>query len=190
MKNFNSQVERYFLLVIQLLLSSAKSLTIGFCIVIYRVKTLKKIFIQETKKLLRVFSHPTFLYLTVMGNGFLILTTLAVYFLEAGKPGSQFKSYFDALWWGISTITTVAYGDILPQTFAGRVIGIVLMYTGTVLFISFTGVLLTTLMKDEVEEEMKPLMKELDEGEKEQQHIEKILVEINKRLENLEGKKK
>ena len=121
-----------------------------------------------------------------MGNALLILATTIVYYLEKGEPNSQIKSYFDSLWWGISTITTVAYGDILPQTFLGRLIGIALMYTGTVLFISFTGVLLTTLMKEEVEEELAPLKKGIRLEEKEQILIEKTLQEILKRLDRLD----
>lgn len=154
------------------------------------MKRIKKIFNSETKKLLRIFSNQTFLYLTIMGNGLLIVATIAVYFLERNAPHAQIKTYFDSLWWGISTITTVAYGDILPQTFLARLIGIVLMYTGTVLFISFTGVLLTILMREEVEEEMKPLIHEFDEGEKEQQRIEKMLSEILKRLDAIEKGRK
>jgi voltage-gated potassium channel len=142
---------------------------------------------KETRKLVKVFLHPTFIYLTVVGNSILIVATVVVYHLEKG-PDSQMKSYFDALWWGISTITTVAYGDILPQTFLGRLIGIALMYTGTVLFISFTGVLLTILMEREVEEGIAPLEKEMKLEEKEQVQIIKTLQEILKRLERIEKK--
>ena len=146
-----------------------------------------KLFKNETRKLIKVFLHPTFIYLTVVGNSILLLATFIVYHLEKG-PNAQIKTYFDALWWGVSTITTVAYGDLLPQTFAGRLIAIALMYTGTVLFVSFTGVLLTVLMRREVEQEIAPLEKEMRMEEKEQAHIEKILREILKRLERLEKK--
>lgn len=148
------------------------------------IKILKK----ETRKLLRVFSNSTFIYLTVAGNGLLFVASFAVYLLEKDTPHAQIKTYFDSLWWGISTITTVAYGDILPQTFAGRLIGIVLMYTGTVLFISFTGVLLSTLTREEVEREIAPLEKEMRSEEREQARIENSLKEILKRLERLEKK--
>lgn len=153
------------------------------------MKKFPKLFKKETRKLFKVFSHPTFLYLTVMGNSILILATTAVYYLEKGETNSQMKSYFDSLWWGISTITTVAYGDILPQTFLGRIIGIALMYTGTVLFISFTGVLMATLLKEEVEEEMAPLKKEIHLEELEQVRIDKTLQEILKRLDRVDKTK-
>jgi voltage-gated potassium channel len=44
------------------------------------------------------------------------------------NPG--FKTFGDALWWAIVTLTTVGYGDIVPTTFAGRVDAAMIMITG------------------------------------------------------------
>lgn len=142
---------------------------------------------RETKKLFGAFLHPTFIYLTVVGNSILVIATLIVYFLEK-DVNPDMKTYFDSLWWGVSTITTIGYGDVLPITFAGKIISIFLMYTGTVLFVTFTGVIMTFLMKEEVERELGPIEKEVKEEEREQSQILRELKEIRTRLNHLEKK--
>ena len=37
---------------------------------------------------------------------------------------------FDALWWGVVTLTTVGYGDVTPQTPEGRLAAMALMLLG------------------------------------------------------------
>jgi voltage-gated potassium channel len=55
------------------------------------------------------------------------------------NPG--FATFGDALWWGIVTLTTVGYGDIVPKTSAGRWAGVAIMITG----ISVLGLLAGSL---------------------------------------------
>ncbi|KAK2712263.1 potassium voltage-gated channel subfamily KQT member 1-like [Artemia franciscana] len=35
---------------------------------------------------------------------------------------SGFNSYADALWWGVITVTTIGYGDVVPKTWIGKII--------------------------------------------------------------------
>lgn len=68
-----------------------------------------------------------FTLLTVLGGG------LAYTAVEKG----QHLSAWDGIWWAISTITTVGYGDAYPRTNGGRAIAVIVMFVG----IGFVAVL-------------------------------------------------
>ena len=71
----------------------------------------------------------------VVGSTSLILfvASLAVLEAERGKPGATIKNFGDAIWWAISTVTTVGYGDRYPVTTAGRFVAAGLMVAGIAL---------------------------------------------------------
>lgn len=69
--------------------------------------------------------------------------------LERGAPDANIGSFAEALWWGVTTVTTVGYGDAFPVTAGGRGIAIVLMLLG----ISIFGVLAASLAAYFVEQD-------------------------------------
>ena len=56
-----------------------------------------------------------------------------VWIVEKDGNGA-IDSYGDAVWWAVTTVTTVGYGDIAPVTVEGRLIAAVLMVTGIATF--------------------------------------------------------
>ena len=54
----------------------------------------------------------------------------ALWLVEREQPDSTVHSYGDALWWALTTLTTTGYGDHIPMTTIGRVIGAGVMVTG------------------------------------------------------------
>jgi voltage-gated potassium channel len=62
-----------------------------------------------------------------------------IFAVESGDPNANIRTAGDALWWGLVTITTVGYGDRVPVTPGGRVIGVFLLFSGIALFSVFTG---------------------------------------------------
>lgn len=58
-----------------------------------------------------------------------ILGSIAIYIAES-KNNVSIRTYGDALWWSIVTVTTVGYGDITIVTILGKVIASILMMTG------------------------------------------------------------
>ena len=65
----------------------------------------------------------------VIAGLIVVLCSLSAY--EAEHPTNPgFATFGDALWWGVVTLTTVGYGDIVPKTTAGRLSGVAIMFTG------------------------------------------------------------
>ena len=60
----------------------------------------------------------------------LISSAVAFTIAEDVGEGRRIHSFFDALWWSASTITTVGYGDIYPVTTTGRIIAVFTMLVG------------------------------------------------------------
>jgi voltage-gated potassium channel len=82
-------------------------------------------------------------FLTLLYLGLLVLEfgSLQMLAIEQGAPGANIKTSSDALWYTISTIATVGYGDRYPVTNAGRICGSVIIVVGVGIFGAFTGYL-------------------------------------------------
>jgi len=79
---------------------------------------------------------------TLGGVSLLIyVASLAVLEQEREQPGALITSFGKALWWSITTVTTVGYGDLYPVTNTGKVIAVLLMIGG----ISLIGVVTASL---------------------------------------------
>ena len=52
------------------------------------------------------------------------------YMAERDAQPDKFGSIPEAIWWAVTTLTTVGYGDVVPQTIAGRIIAGFTMITG------------------------------------------------------------
>jgi voltage-gated potassium channel len=72
--------------------------------------------------------------------GVLIVGSLVAYHAEH-PTNPEFATVGDALWWGVVTLTTVGYGDIVPKTTTGRWVAVIIMLTG----IAVLGVLAGSL---------------------------------------------
>jgi voltage-gated potassium channel len=69
----------------------------------------------------------------------LLLGAIGFSLFEPGE-GPWWMRFGRSLWWGIVTLTTVGYGDVVPITFLGRLVGVALMVVG---FISLSLVTAT-----------------------------------------------
>lgn len=60
----------------------------------------------------------------------LLFASTAMYFLEREAQPEKFGSIPDAAWWALATLTTVGYGDVVPITPWGKMLGGIVMLLG------------------------------------------------------------
>ena len=60
----------------------------------------------------------------------LYLSAVGIYYLEHTAQPEAFKSIFHSLWWGVTTLTTVGYGDVYPVTLGGRIFTFCILIIG------------------------------------------------------------
>ena len=74
-------------------------------------------------------------------TGLLIFSAaLAVLDAERGAKGANITNFGDAVWWSVTTMSTVGYGDEYPVTTTGRLVAVALMIGGVALLGVVTGV--------------------------------------------------
>jgi len=79
--------------------------------------------------------------------------SLAILQAERNQPGAKISSFGDAVWWAITTVTTVGYGDLSPVTTMGRVVAVALMIGGITLVGTVTATLASWIVQRVAEED-------------------------------------
>lgn len=71
----------------------------------------------------------------------MIASSLCMYSLEHEAQPENFKNAFSGIWWSVSTVLTVGYGDIYPVTVMGKVMAIVISFLGVGIVAIPTGII-------------------------------------------------
>lgn len=66
---------------------------------------------------------------------------------EYNVPEAKIRTAVDALWWAVTTATTVRYGDVHPIANAGRCVGVVTMFVGIAVAGSLTAAMASLLIR-------------------------------------------
>ena len=71
----------------------------------------------------------------------MIIASVLMYNFESEAQPDKFSNAFDSLWWAMSALTTVGYGDVYPITVAGKILGIVIAIIGIGMVAVPTGII-------------------------------------------------
>lgn len=154
------------------------------------------------ERFIYLFKTVPFWVITILGNSGVVLFAFVFYHFEKGH-NPDVNKIGDAIWWAFTTITTVGYGDVTPNTLYGRAIAIVLMILGTGLFATYTAIFANVMLGREfltIGRRVKVLKKNV-EGMQTSLHREDLMIErelarinktlncINERMISLEEEK-
>lgn len=101
---------------------------------------------------------------TIVGIA-LVLVLVAGALARIVEPDT-FTSIGLAYWWAVTTVSTVGYGDVVPEDPAGRVVGVILMLAGLSLIPTLTSVIVATLVakrRQDDQERLEQMLMRLEE---------------------------
>jgi voltage-gated potassium channel len=114
-------------------------------------------------------AQSAFLAATLLSLLLVVCCSIAVLQFEVPAGGSNIVTAQDAMWWAVSTMTTVGYGDRYPTTPEGRIVAVFLMAAGVGVFGTFSGLVASWFLSPAAEEtdtdlhEIKAMLREIHE---------------------------
>lgn len=83
----------------------------------------------------------------------LVVSSSLMYYAEHSAQPEAFSSIPATIWWGVAALTSVGYGDVVPITALGRILGALVAFSGIALFGLPAGILASGFT-EEVEERL------------------------------------
>jgi len=109
------------------------------------------------------------------------VAALAALDAEQNVPGASIRNIGDALWWAVVTITGTGYGDLVPVTFVGKLVGVGLMVGG----LAIVGVIAASFATWMIEQLGNRVAEQAEVAETETQSEVAVLTEQVRRLTDL-----
>ena len=107
--------------------------------------------------LIKVFKIPAFIFLGLSAFTVMVFFSVVIFLIEH-TANPKFENFLDATYFTVGTMTSVGIGDLGPITHFGKIVAMMMMMLlGTFIFVSFTGVVASTVL--ELEREVKAKQK-------------------------------
>ena len=103
------------------------------------------------ERFMSLVKRPVFWRLTIIVHTIILSAATAAYIIES-DVNPHLSTLTNALYWSISTATSVGYGDVVPVTSAGKWVAMALMIAGTLFHALYTALFAAALMKPEIDE--------------------------------------
>jgi voltage-gated potassium channel len=91
-------------------------------------------------------AHLAGLYIAILVPTIWFMGAISVLDAEATRPDATITTLGIALWWSLTTIATVGYGEVYPATVEGKVVAGILMITGIAVFSTGAGIFASWVM--------------------------------------------
>jgi voltage-gated potassium channel len=120
---------------------------------------------------------------TAISTLVVVLGATGIWLIEGHRPDATFRSWGDALWWSLATLTTVGYGDHVPVTTAGRLVAAVVMVVGVAVIGAVAAMVALAVTLRVAQEEERVLEAEAESLE---QRLERRLDRIEAQLTRMD----
>ena len=131
----------------------------------------------RTARIIIVFFIDGQLYTTILAAAVIVL----IFGISVAGIDSNIDNAWDGIWWAIATVSTVGYGDIVPQSLFGRIIGCLLVIVGIGVFVVLTANFLKILLHKESElieqeeHDINDIKEQLDKMQQQQEKMNDLL---------------
>jgi len=112
-------------------------------------------------------AESAFLAASLLALLLIVCCSIAILQFEATAADSNIRTADDAMWWAVTTMTTVGYGDTYPVTAEGRIVAVFLMAAGVGVFGTVSGLVASWFLSPAAQEtdsdltEVKELLREI-----------------------------
>lgn len=137
------------------------------------------VLIRDDEKVVADFLKKTYLDKAIACSIiFVILITILVWFVDTG-----ISDFGTAIWYTFASMTSTGYGDVVPTTISGRIVGIVAMIGGILIFSLMTAIISSAYVSRLNRENRQDLESKIDDLTRNVEELNRKIDELNRKME-------